>query len=44
VKYSFETASGGMMYIRLCMTIASSTEVMLTLLPQQRERLQCWYY
>jgi hypothetical protein len=33
-------ASGGMMY----MTIGSGIRVILTVLPQQFERLQCWYY
>jgi hypothetical protein len=26
------------------MTIGSGTQVILRLLPQQYERLQCWYY
>jgi hypothetical protein len=37
-------ASGGMIYVPSVMTIGSGSQVILRLLPQQSERLQCWYY
>jgi hypothetical protein len=37
-------ASGGVTYIRHFMTVCLSFQVIFSLLPQQSERLQCWYY
>jgi hypothetical protein len=37
-------SSGGMIYIPSFMMIGSDIQVMLNLLPQQFDRLQCWYY
>jgi hypothetical protein len=39
-----EMALGCMMYTRLFMTIGVGIQLILKLLPQQFERLQCWYY
>jgi hypothetical protein len=44
MKYTVEMASGGMIYIPSLMTIGSGIRVILRILPQQFERLQCWYY
>jgi hypothetical protein len=42
--YTVEMASDGMIYIPSFMKIGSGIQVILMLLPQQHERLQCWYY
>jgi hypothetical protein len=39
-----EVTSGGMICIPSFMTIRSAISVILRLLPQQFQRLQCWYY
>jgi hypothetical protein len=44
MKYVTEMASGGMTYIPSFMTIDSGIQVILRLLPQQFDWLQCWYY
>jgi hypothetical protein len=43
MKYVVEMASGCMTYIPSFTTIGSGIRVVLRLLPQQNERLQCWY-
>jgi hypothetical protein len=43
-KYAVEMVSGVMMYIPSFMTIGSGIRVILRLLPQQFESMQCWYY
>jgi hypothetical protein len=43
MKYAVDMALGGMIYKQSFMTIRSYIQVIL-LLPQQFERLQCWYY
>jgi hypothetical protein len=40
-KYAVMMASGGMIYIPTFMMIPSGIKVILRLLPQQFERLQC---
>jgi hypothetical protein len=40
MKYAFEIASGSMTYIPSFMTFGSSIHFVLSLLPQQFERLQ----
>jgi hypothetical protein len=44
MKYTVEMASGGMIYIPSFMKIGSGIQLILKVLPQQFERLQCWYY
>jgi hypothetical protein len=44
MKYAVQIVSDVMIYIPRLMTIGSGIEVILRLLPQQFERLQCWYY
>jgi hypothetical protein len=44
VEYTVEVDSNGMVYIPTLMMICSSIQVILRLLPQQFERLQCWHY
>jgi hypothetical protein len=44
VNYAAEIGSRSMIYIPRFMIIGLSIQVILTLLPQQFERLQCWYY
>jgi hypothetical protein len=39
-----EITSGGMVYISSFMMIGSDLQLILRLLPQQFERVQCWYY
>jgi hypothetical protein len=39
-----EMVSGAMIYVPSSMTIGSGIQVILRLLPQQFERLQCWCY
>jgi hypothetical protein len=41
MKYSVEKASDGMMYVLSYMKIGSGIQVILRLLPQQSEKLQC---
>jgi hypothetical protein len=36
--------TGGMMCIPSFMTIGPDSQVILSLLPRQSEKLQCWYY
>jgi hypothetical protein len=36
--------SGGMLYFERFMPFRSGIQVILKLLPQQSERLPCWYY
>jgi hypothetical protein len=43
MKYAVDVASGGMIHISRLITIGSDIQVMLRLLLQQFERLQCWY-
>jgi hypothetical protein len=40
----FDMASCGMIYIPTFMMIGCDIEAILSLVPQQFERLQCWYY
>jgi UDP-N-acetylmuramyl pentapeptide phosphotransferase/UDP-N-acetylglucosamine-1-phosphate transferase len=40
----FWNGSGGVIYIPSFMTFGSGIQVILSLLPQQSERLECWYY
>jgi hypothetical protein len=44
MKYTVDTASDGIIYIPSFMTIGSRIQVILRSLPQQFERIQCWYY
>jgi hypothetical protein len=44
MNYTVEMASDGVMYIPSFIKIGSGIKVILRLLPQQFERLQCWYY
>jgi hypothetical protein len=44
VKYGSEMTSGGMIFMRRFMTTSSDAEVILNLLPQQFDGIQCWYY
>jgi hypothetical protein len=44
MKYTIEMTSDGMIYIPSFVTIGSGIQVILRLLPEQFERLQCWYY
>jgi hypothetical protein len=44
MKYADEVASSGTIYTPIFMTIGSGIQAVLRLLPQQFERLQCWYY
>jgi hypothetical protein len=44
MMYTFEMASDCMIYIPSFKTIGSGIQVLLRLLPQQFEGLQCWYY
>jgi hypothetical protein len=44
MKYVIQMDSGGMIYIQSCIMIGSGIQIILRLLPQQFERLQCWYY
>jgi hypothetical protein len=44
VKEAAEMVSGGKMYLPSFMKIGSGNQVTLTLLPQEFERQQCWYY
>jgi hypothetical protein len=43
MKYAVEMASVGLIYIPNFMMNGSDIQVILKLLPQQFERLQCWY-
>jgi hypothetical protein len=42
--YADEMTSGGMIYIPSFMMITSGIQVIYRILPQQFEKLQCWYY
>jgi hypothetical protein len=44
MKYIVEMYSGDMIYVPSLMTIGSGIRVILRELPEQFERLQCWYY
>jgi hypothetical protein len=44
MKYAVDVASSGMIHISRLIMIGSDIQVMLRLLPQQPERLQCWYH
>jgi hypothetical protein len=44
VRKAVETASYGMIFIPSIMTIGSGIQVVLRLLPQQFEGIQCCYY
>jgi hypothetical protein len=44
MKYAVEMALGCMIYIPSLMTIGSGIRVILRVLRQQFERLQCWCY
>jgi hypothetical protein len=44
MKYNVETGSGGMTYIPSFITTCSDIQAILSSLPQEFERLQCWYY
>jgi hypothetical protein len=44
MKYTVEMSSGGMTYMPSFMTIGSGVQVILRVLPQQLEMLQCSYY
>jgi hypothetical protein len=44
MKYIVEMGSGGMIYVPSFMTIGFGIQVLLRLLLEQFERLQCWYY
>jgi hypothetical protein len=44
VKYAVENALHGTVFILGLMMTGSGIKVTLRLLPQQFERLQCWYY
>jgi hypothetical protein len=43
MKYAVEMASCSMIHIPGLMTIGPGIQVILRLLPQQSEMLQCWY-
>jgi hypothetical protein len=43
MKYAVEMTSDEMIYIPSFMTMVLVIQVILRLLPQQFERLQCWY-
>jgi hypothetical protein len=43
MKYTIAVASDGMIYIPHFMKIGSGIQVILRLLPEKFERLQCWY-
>jgi hypothetical protein len=42
--YAIQMVSGGMVYIPSFITIGSGIQVILRLLPQPFEGLECWYY
>jgi hypothetical protein len=42
--YAVEMASADIMYATSCVTIGLGLQVILVLLSQQFETLQCWYY
>jgi hypothetical protein len=44
IQVILDITAGGMMYTPSFMTISWGIQVTLGLLPQQSERLQCWYY
>jgi hypothetical protein len=44
MKHVVQMTSGGIIYIRRFMTIDSDTSVLLSLLTQHFEGLQCFYY
>jgi hypothetical protein len=44
MKYTVQMASNNKIYILSFMRIGSGIRVILRLLPQQFEMLQCWYY
>jgi hypothetical protein len=44
MKYAGEMGSGGMICIPNFLTIGSGIQVILSLLPRQIERPQCWYH
>jgi hypothetical protein len=44
MKYTIEMASDGMTYVPSFMKVGPGMQVILSLLPRQSERLQCWYY
>jgi hypothetical protein len=43
-RVSIQMASGGMTYIQRLIMIGSGIQIMLRLIPQQFEKLQCLYY
>jgi hypothetical protein len=44
MKNAFEMGSTGTICVPNFMTIGSGIQILLRLLPQEYERLQCWYY
>jgi hypothetical protein len=44
MRWAGEMASGGIIYLPSFMKIGSGFQIILKFLPQQSERLQCWYY
>jgi hypothetical protein len=44
MKYVVEMGSGGMIYIESFMKTGSGIQVISSLLQQQFDSLQCWYY
>jgi hypothetical protein len=44
MKYTVEMASDGMIYVPRFMKIGLGIQVILRLLAQQSEKLQCWHY
>jgi hypothetical protein len=44
MRYTVDMAPDGMIYIPSFTKIGSGTQVILRSLPQQFERLYCWYY
>jgi hypothetical protein len=44
MEYTAEVVSDGVTYIVLFMTISIGIQILLRVLHQQSEGLQCWYY
>jgi hypothetical protein len=44
MRYTVQMASDGMTYVPSFTKVGWYIQVILRLLPQQFERLQCWYY